>query len=795
MFRHLSYAVRTLAKSPGFTLAAVLTLALGTGANVAIYGVLDAVVLRPVPFRDPERIVVAEYAGIASSSAARLDRLSASAHSYGQLAAYTGWDFALTGSGDPQRLDGARVTPNLFAVLGVAAARGRAFTDEEARRGDGAEAVLSDALWRSRFGGDPAILGRTITLDGRATMVVGVMPAHFAFPTRATQLWTPAPLNPAHSSGYRADMLTLIGRLAPGVTLEAASEELRALRRTLRLEAGVTAPFDRAETRVLPLGDELAGPRRGKMRLLVGIVGLVLLIACANVANLVLLRATTQRRGAAIRAALGASRASLVRELLLESLVIALAGGVVGVGIAAWAHGALTTALLPDAPTLRDAGLDPLLLGIAFLLSLVTAALVGFVPAAQVSRVEAQSVLREGGRGETARSRLRGTLVVSELGLAFALAMAAGLLVKSLWKLEQVDSGFQADQVLTMHVAPSSASSSDSARTLAYWRAALEQVRSVPGVTDAGAIHLTPMGESNWNPALVVEGAPAPRPGKSRSVDWRVATPAYFRTMGIPLRRGRAFTDQDRYGAPGVAIVNTRLTRTYFGSGDPVGKRVRTSFEGPTGWVSIVGEVGDVHGHGLAADPVPEIYRPLGQYALPSMTLMVRGVSDPVMLAQGVKRVLANVDPLAILDEVQPMRAIVEASVASPRHVAVLLLGFGLLALLLAAIGVFAVVSFAVAQRTRELGIRAALGASRGTLLTLVLKQGAAYAGAALLLGTLLALAGSGVVRSQLYAVSPNDPTIYAAALGTLLGVAFLGTALPALRAAKIDPTVALRSE
>ncbi len=794
LLQDIRLTIRTLLQSPGFTTLTVVTLGLGIGANVAVYSVIDAVVLRPAPFPDAARLVGVQYADQASVSAARLDRLAALSRSYETLGAYTGWGFALTGDAESEHIDGARVTPSLFAVLRAPPALGRVFTEDEARR-SGAVAVLSHGLWRSRFASDSAILGRTIMLDGRATAVIGVMPADFVFPSRGTQLWTPAPLNPADTSAYQAAMLTMVGRLARGATTGMASDELRRLRHVLRIEAGVMEPFDPAETRVVSLSDQLAGPWKDAMLLVAGIVGIVLLIACANVANLMLLRGITRQHGVAIRVALGASRGSLIRASLLESTAIALAGGFVGLGMALWIHGALARLLAADAPMIRGSGPNPLLLIVAFVITGVTAVVVGLAPALRAAREDAQTVLREGGRGDTARAWPRGALVISELALAFVLATAAGLMVKSLWKLEQVDPGFQAERVLSLRVSPPTSRYSDSARVLAYWRIALDRVRSLPGVIEAGAIHLTPMGPNNWNPDLIVYWAPAPRPGESRSVDWRVATPAYFRAMVIPLLRGRGFTEQDRYGTAAVAIVNRTLARTYFGFEDPIGKRVRTGFEGKGGWATIVGEVGDVHGHGLAADPVPEMYRPFGQFAVESMTLMIRGTGDPADLARSVRQALANVDAAVILDEVHPMREVVADSVAGSSRLTLLLLGFGALALTLAATGVFGVVSFAVAARTRELGIRVALGASGRSIMSLVLRQGLILTAIGLVVGSILALAVGGAVRSQLYQVAPHDPTIYFLAAATLVLVVVLATYVPARRATRVDAMIALRHE
>jgi predicted permease len=794
LWREFRHVVRSLTAAPGFTAPAVLTLALGIGANVALFSVLDAVVFWPLPFPKPESLVSIQYAAESSWSASRMDRFVAEARSFQGVAGYTGWGFAFTDGTTAARLDGARVSPNLFALLGVAPARGRLFSDDEARRGSGAVALLSDALWRTRFGADPAILDHLIMLDGRSTRVVGVMPPGFVFPNRSTRLWTPAPLNPADASTYGAGMLTVIGRLTATGTARQATEELRAFRRRLRLENGTSEPFDPAETRVVSLVDHLAGPQRPAMVLLAAVVAAVFLIACANVANLILLRGVVRARALAVRVALGASRASLAREALLEALVLASAGGIAGLIVAGWTQGALVEALVPDAPMLREIEINVALIGMTLLISVVAAALVGLIPVLRAWRPDLETALRESGRGGVHPNRLRSLLVVSELGLALLLAIGAGLLLKNFERLTEVDPGFQAERILTASILPPDPPY-DEKRAPLLWTDLFDRVNALPGVIAAGAIHLTPMGRNNWNPDLAVEGAPPPRPGESRSVDWRVVTPDYFRTMGIPVRRGRGFAGTDRGGVPLVAVVNEALVARYFGSADPLGKRVNTDFEGKDAWATVVGVVGNVRGHGLGAAPEPELYRPFAQHPLAEMALMVRGAADPAALGEGVRRAVGTIDSRVIVDQVQVMRDVVDASLAGSRHIMLLLLGFGFLALTVAALGVFSVMSFAVAQRERELSIRVALGASQTSIVSLVLAQGATWAGAGAVLGLLAASAGGGLLRSQLSLVASTDPATYAGASVTLMGVALVACYLPARRAAQADPARTLRTE
>jgi predicted permease len=791
--RELVIAVRTLLRRRGFTSAAILTLVLGIGVNLGVFGVIDSVVLNPLPFRDPGRIVVVQMVGPSSVSAQRLDRLLALTRSYETLGAYTGFGYALTGSGEAVHLQGARVTPNLLDILGIRPASGRFFTESEARGGSDAVAVLSDPLWRTTFGADPSLVGRSITLDGRKVEVIGIMPRGFAFPSRAAQLWTPAPLNPS-SPAYGASMLTVVGRLAAGVSAEAATAELRIARGQIRAEVGVTGPFDPAETRVLSFADRLVGSRAASLFTLGAVVGIVLLIACANVANLMLVRASTRIRELAIRSALGASRPSLLRLAIAEPLLITVVGGALGFAAAPIAYRVLTTLVAGDAPLLGGVSIRPSMVAVALVLTVASAVVVGIVPAFAVWRSDAVDAMRDGGRG-TGKSRLANALVTVELSLAFVLVVAAGLLSKGLWRLQQVSPGFEADHVLALRVSPSPQKYSDASALLSYWTRAFDAVGALPGVEGVGAIHLTPMGLNNWNPDLDIEGAPAPRPGESRSVDWRLVSTGYFRTMGIRAVQGRLFGESDGPTAPGVAIVNSTLARQYLGSGEVVGRRVHTVFEGANKFVTIVGVVEDVRGHGLAVDPVPELYRPLAQRVNDALTVMVRTSADPAALVTSVRRRLADVDPTAIVDEVRPMQDIVRESVAGPRRGAALIAGFAALALALAAVGVFGVMSFTVLQRTRELGIRIALGASTGAIHTLVIGRAMRLAAVGMTLGVALALAGGRLIRAQLYVVEPTDPSILIGAMSALALVAAFAAWLPARRAASIEPGTTLRLE
>jgi putative ABC transport system permease protein len=790
----LRYGARLLRRSPGFTAAAVLTLALGIGANTAVFSVADAVFLRPLPFAEPERLVAVWLNGPDHSvSQASFVELREASRSLADVAAYSGWGFTLTGSGEPEALQGARVSAGLFRLLGARPALGRGFLPEDGTPGQGQVALLGHGLWHRRFGADPKILGKTITIDGGRYAVVGVMPIGFHFPGReSSDLWLPLTID-ATSEDFTAGYLTLIGRLAPGMAPSQATAEVREVARRIR-ERDPDPEKEEIASAVVPLQTELAGDLRPALLVLLAAVGSVLLIACVNVANLLLARASVRQQEIAVRLALGAGRRRLLRQLLTESVMLAVLGGVAGVLLARAGVGPLAESVTAGSPQLNEVAVDGRILLFALGLSLAAALTFGLVPALRSSAPDLQSTLKEGGRSGSAnpaRQRLRSALVVAEIALALILVAGAGLLIQSLWRLYNVDPGFRTEDILSFRLSPSF-EGEDTAPRQAFYEGVLERLAGLPGVEAVGAVHLTPLGGNNWNPSLRVEG----RPGEALpSVDWRVATPGYFETLGIPLLAGRSFTGSDRDGAPGAALVNQTFARRVFPGGSPLGQRVNTFFEGKDNWVTIVGVIGDVKHHGLATAPEPEIYRPYAQHPITGMTVMLRASSDPLALAAEVREAVWGLDADVPISEVATLEEVVARSMARPRSVTVLLAVFAGIALLLGAIGIYGVMAYSVAHRRHEIGIRLALGARQGQVLRLVLGQGLALAALGLAVGLPLTAAATRLLESLLFGVAPADPLTLGGVALLLAVVALLASYYPARRAMEVDPVQALRYE
>ncbi|HEX2190751.1 MAG TPA: ABC transporter permease [Longimicrobiaceae bacterium] len=795
LLQDLRYAARALLRSPGFAAMAILTLALGIGVNTTLFSTVDAVLLRPLPYADAGRLVSLwmNEPG-ASVNKETLEALRARTPSLQGLAGYSGWGFTLTGQGEPEALAGAKGTADLFRVLGARPLLGRTFLPEDGEPGRTPAVVLGHGLWRRRFGGDRGVVGRAITLDGNPAVVVGVMPAEFSFPTREAELWLPAPVDPANRGDYTTGYLTLVGRLRPGGSAEGAAAEARAVARGLRElhPDRYTDAFGR-EAAVVPLRDTLVGDTGAALLLLLGAVGFVLLIACLNVANLLLVRAAARGREMAVRAALGAGRGRVVRQLLTESSLLALLGGAAGLLLAYWGVqllGGLLPAELPGADEVR---IDARVLAFTAALSLGVGLLAGLAPALLASRTELGGALRErsgSGAGRGRWSWLRSALVPSQVALALVLTLGAGLMLRSFRELRAVDPGFRAGGVLTLRVLPPSAGYAEAERRVAYWDAVLSRLAALPGVESVGAIHLLPLGGSNWNPPLTIEGR-EDRP----VVDWRVATPGYFATAGVPVLRGRGFTAADREGAPPVALVSATLARTLFPGEDPIGRRVHTGFEGKGNWVEIVGVVGDTRDQTLAGAPNPQMYRPQAQAAMNAMTVMVRSRLDPALLAPSAREAVWSVDRDVPVSDVQPLERVVAESIARPRLLVLLLGGFGALALLLGGIGIYGVVSYGADRRSREFGVRMALGARPGEVLRLVLAGAGRLAAVGLAAGVAASLALTRLLAGQLYGVRPTDPATYLAVAALLAAVVLLAAYLPARRATRVDPVVALRAD
>ena len=791
----IRYGFRAFRRSPGFTAVAVLTLALG--ANAAIFSAVEAVMLRPLPFDDPSRLVAISPEPNASISKRTLAMLRERQRAFTAIAGYSRWGFTFTGRGEPELLAGATGTANLFATLGARAMLGRTFSADEDRPGHGAVVILSYGLWVRRFGADSSIVGRAITLNGEPQTIIGVMPREFEFPSHGTAVWTPAVIDAANANDYAAGYLLGVGRLRPGATVASATADLREAVAGIRatLPAQYDSTYGRLAT-VAPLRDAIVGRTRSTLILLFAAVGLVLLIGCANVMNLLLARGASREHELALRAALGAGRGRLVRQFLTESLLLAALGAGVGLLLAVWGTRLIGAGLPGDLVRVGEIAVDTRVLAFTALIATVVGILFGVVPALRAGRQQRLDGLRDGGRAGSglARRRTMRALIVGEIALALMLAAGTGLVVRSFWRLRAESPGFRAEGVLALGVAAPGSIYESKAKQVALYDALIERLRAIPGVVSVGAVHLLPFGGSNWNPELVIEGRASSPGAPSPEVDWRVATPDYFRTMGIALRRGRMFTSADDSVSPAVAIINESLARRDFADTDPIGKRVRTFFEGKGGWASIIGVVADSKDQTLAGAARPQMYRPFAQYPLTGMAVMVRTTGDPMTVAPSARRALASIDADIPLERVRPLEDVVSDSIAQPRLLVMLLGTFGALALVLGAIGIYGVMAYAVVQRMREMGVRSALGAAPRDLFALVIGEALGLAAIGIALGAAAAFGLTGLLRSQLYAVSATDPATFAVAALGLVVVAIVASGLPALRATRVDPASVLRS-
>lgn len=798
LLKDLRFGLRSLGKSPGFTAVALLTLALGIGANAAIFSIINAVILRPLPYPEPARLVkVWPTKPLVSTSKADYLEIKSRARSFDDIAAYSNWGFTLTGTGDPAKLDGARTTANLFSLLGVEAAVGRTFAADEDQPGKSDVAVLSHGLWQSRFGSDRGIVGRTITIDGRSLTVVGVMPNGFNFPEGITRdLWIPATLDPSATDDFGSGYLTLLGRLKPDVTTDQVRSEITAVARSIR-EQRPNMPTDYgSQAQVNSLQGESVAGIRLTLFILLGTVGLVLLIACANVANLQLARTSNRQRELAVRAALGASRARLVRQLLTESLLLSILGGAAGIALAYVGLQFLIALIPAGTPRTGEISINASVLLFSLGISAFAGILFGLAPAFQTSNPDLQSPLKEGGRTASGGGgRLRSLLVVSEIAFALTLVISAGLLIKSFWRLQNVPPGFEADRVLSFQLsAPDNDGTPERARS--YYRQVLESLANLPGVQSIGGIHLLPMGDSNWNPGLRIEDRPLPPGASPDSVNWRLVTADYFHTMKIPLLKGRAFTHADNENSEKVVLINETLARKYWPDEDPLGKRINTGFEGKGVWVTIVGVVGDIRQESLRLPTVPEMYRPFFQHnSPPPLTFMVRSAIEPARLVPSIRSAIWSIDKDVPITDLLPMTSVVALSISQSRSTMLMLTAFATIGLILGIIGIYGVISYSVMQRTHEIGVRMALGARSGDVLKLVLGQGLRLTLIGAALGVLGALGLTRLLSSLLFGVSASDPATFVVVTLLLTLVALLASYLPARRAAKLSPMLALRYE
>jgi predicted permease len=806
MLSSLRFAARSLRKTPTLTVAVVLTLALCIGATTAVFSVVYAVLFRPLPFADPAGVLLLRevWRGNPGSMSAgnwadakREDRL------FRYLVPTQGASVNLAGADLPENVTGARVGADFFALLGVAPALGRGFLPDEDQPGADGVVVLSDGLWRRRFGADRAIVGREVRIDGLPRRVIGVMPRSLDYTLYGEELWIPIAFTPQRLAEHDEHYLLVLGRLNPGVTVAQAQSEVD------RIGRGLAQRFPEANAErglaVAQLHEELVGDYRTRLFVLLGAVGFVLLIACANIANLLLARATARARETAIRVAVGAGRGHILRQALTESLLFAAGGGVLGVLAAYWGVAGLVALGPADIPRLALARVDGPVLGFVVLLTLLSGLVFGLAPAARMAAQPPQEALKEGGRAGQGgrRDRLRGALVIGEIALALVLLSGAGLLIRSAIELNQVDPGFDPRGVLVGRVSlPASGYEAPEASAQAFTRIA-ERLERAPGVSAAGLVSSAPF-EGGGDNGLVPEGRPLEIQSAIQS-DLRLVTPGYFQAMGLRLRAGRIFAPQDRAGAPLVMVINQTLARRAWPGQDPLGKRMECCEPGPDGgpnWKTVVGVVADVRARGLSEVPRPEFYLPMAQapraawqWIDRTMTLAARTTGDPSALAGGVRDAVWGVDhalPVYAIGTMNDRRA---ASLASSRFSTALLTVFGGIALLLAAIGVYGVISYGVTQRSQEIGIRVALGAGRARVLRLVVGHAATLTAVGIVVGLAAALMLSRLMSGLLFQVSPTDPPTLGAGIVLLVVVALTAALLPAQRAARADPAVALRAE
>lgn len=803
----IRYGARVLAKHKAFTIVAVVTLALGIGANTAIFSVVNELLLRPLPFRDPERITTlweispeGRHQNTTSRANFRAWREQSSSFEY--MAAFTDQRVNLTDAGEPEELTVQIATADFFKVLGVEPLLGRTFLPEGQERGDQPITILSYGLWQRRFGGQPSIIGQQITLNGKKATVVGVMPRNFQFyirqrgTGRPAELWSFFPIAPfPNGAGEVGRFLSSVGRLKPGVSPAQADAELRTIEARL---AEASPKFNKNySAEVLPLREQFFGNVRRPLWLMLGAVGFVLLIACANVANLLLSLASAREKEIALRAALGAARTRIVRQLLTESLLLALMGSVLGLGLA-WIG---IKALIAISPS-DIVGLDGVRMNLTVLawtlgVSLLTGIVFGLAPALQVSRLNLNDTLKEGGKSESSGSgnnrRLRSGLVVAEIALAVVLLASAGLLVKSFIRLQQVDRGFNTDNVLTMVVRLPGSKYDDDPEVVQFFGQALEKVRVLPSVQSAGIVNYLPFyGGLGAATGFAIEGRPAPPVGQEPSTNVRVADSDFFKTMGIPLLRGRTFSDVENREVKHVILINETMAAKYFPNEDPIGKRLDVAMFDKPNPAEVIGIVGNVRYESLVDEMEPLVYFPLSDLTYPFMTLVIRTSSDPVSIAAPVQREIRSIDPNQPVSDVRTMNQVMAETVSRSRFNTLLLAIFAGLATLLSAVGIFGVMNYSVGQRTRELGLRLAIGAQPRQVLLLVLRQGMLLTVVGVVLGLAAALALTRLLSGLLFGVEPFDPLTFTAISAFLMAVSLLACYLPARRAMKIDPLVAL---
>jgi putative ABC transport system permease protein len=807
LIKDIRYGARGLLKHPGFTAIIVITLALGIGASTAIFSVVNSVLLRRLPYQTAERIVAIQELDpsgklVQVTSANFLDWRTQNTV-FEHLAAIKNRTTNLALPDQAERIDLAQTSANFFDVFGIKPQHGRLFAAHDEQAGHEPVAVISDTLWQRRFGADARVVGKPITLDGKNYIVIGVAPAGFQYPDK-TEVWLP-PLRLVPELNERQDVtqsrgmgyLAAVALLKPGVSVKQAAAEMETI--TARLRQQYPDTNNRRFNRVVSLHNHLIGDTNKLLWLLLGAVTFVLLIGCANVANLLLASGASRQKEMAIRTALGASRWRVMRQLFTESTMLALAGGAVGLLVAVWGLAAITKLLPADFPRLHEIRMDWRVLGFTFMASVLTGILFGLAPALQITRPDVQESMKESGRGTAGslrQSRFRQALIVVEVALSVVLLAGAGLLLRSFMHLQSVNTGFVSQQVLTARLSPSGTNFTEDPAYVNFYNRVMEKLSAVPGVQDVGMINTLPLYKGPTI-GFKVEGRPVTTPDNWPFANYRTITPNYFRAMSIPMVQGRALTEQDTDGAPRAMIVNQELAREVFPNENPVGKRI--SFGNPPNqepvWWEIVGVAANVRSLELREEPASELYFSLLQNPWEGMSLVVRSSVDPAGLSASVRQIVAEVDKSVPVSNVQTMDHIVSQSITQPRFNLFLLGLFSSLAMLLSAAGIYGVTSYTVTQRTHELGIRLALGAQVSDVLKMILGQGMAVILVGLVIGLVGAFALMRLLRSLLFGVGENDPITFVAITGVLLLVALVACYIPARRATKVDPLVALRYE
>ena len=808
LVQDLRYALRTFFKRPSFTAVAVITLALGIGANTAIFSIVSAFLLQPLPYLDPDRVAfvlgwdtkrdqmtfhisLADFADYSESQALQ------------EAAAYRFLNVNLTGADRAERVQGYRITANTLSMLGVEPMLGRSFSPEDGRPGAVPVAILSHSLWQDRFGTDAGILGQVLTLNDQPHTVVGIMPARFEFPQGNFKgdLWIPLTYNPQQERSNRANSasVVMVARLREGLPQQRIQAELDAISQLLerdnpRLNAG-------NGVRVLAFREFLVQSIRPALLALMAAVGFVLLIACANVASLLLGRAITRRKEIAIRTALGAGRGRLIRQMATESALLSLVGGAMGMALA-WQGVRLLRLAVPDfvvqvMPSLLDFSINAEALLFTLALSLLTGMLFGLAPALRASRADLHNSLKDGGRQSAASGqfRLRRTLAVAQIALSMVLLIGTGLMIRTFWNLQSQDPGFTPGRVLAFDVSLSQSNFTALEPRRVFFREVERRIAGIPGIEEVGAVNRLPFSTSNSGTSLEVEGRPQPASEQAFSSDFRVATPGYFKAMGIPFERGRAFTLQDDSGAPSVVIVNQALVRLLFPRENPLGQRIRVGQSQNAPWSVIVGVAGDVRHRDMRDQPRPEVYLPYAQYPTLQMTLVVNSNRMPEALVGDVRAEMQAFAPDQPIFNLEPLAAKLSRSLLALSFPMKLMAVFAGVALALAAIGLYGVISFLVGQRPREYGLRMALGARRSDILRMVMRQGLGLVAGGVTLGLVGAVAAARLLESLLFGITPADPVTFAVVSALLATVTLVACFIPARRATRVDPQSALRCE